>query len=58
MELTAYGHSFKNEKDLNAYKEMKKTSRSKALTRRGSDYKEKAEIRKGFREDAKHFNLK
>jgi hypothetical protein len=55
---TAYGHSFKNEKDLNAYKEMKKSSRSKALARRGDDYKEKAEIRKHFSKEAKHFGLK
>jgi len=58
MELTGYGHSFKSEKDLNAYKAMKSQSRAKALARRGSDYKEKAEVRKHFKSEAKRFGIK
>ena len=55
---TAYGHTFKDDKALNAYKKMKSTSRSKALARKNSmtdDEKERAEIRKGFAGDEKRF---
>ncbi len=36
MNLTAYGHTFQNERDMNAYKQMKRQSVAKALERKKS----------------------
>lgn len=61
MDLIAYGHTFKNEKDLEAYKKMKSESRKRALARKKSmtdDEKERQSIRKHFESEAKHFNVK
>jgi hypothetical protein len=58
MAFTKYGHTFQDEKAMNAYGKMKSESRSRALKHRTSDDNEKAEIRKHFKGEAKHFNLK
>lgn len=58
--FTAYGHTFQDEKTLNAYKAMKANSRTKALARKKSmsdDDKERASIRKHFASEAKHFKI-
>lgn len=58
---TGYGHTFKDDKALNAYKKMKSESRSRALAIRKSmsnDDKEKASIRNHFSKEARRFNIK
>ena len=58
---TAYGHTFKNERDFNAYKSMKSEARSRALARKKSmtsQEKSDAETRNHFAKEAKHFNIK
>ena len=58
--MESYGHTFKDERAVEAYKKMKAESRKRALDRKksmSSDDKEKATIRSHFASEAKHFKI-
>jgi hypothetical protein len=61
MELTAYGHTFKDERGLSAYKKMKSEARTRAVARKKgmSDMdKQDSETQKHFAREAKYFKAK